>query len=122
MKLNLTIKATKNYQTVELTAENMDLTNFDSDRNWLIMKAQEALEIMVPGENYSQKPAQIVTYTDSVPTQKTEYQAATQPKGAPASQKQINFLRSLGYQDDVTDLSVTEANNLIKQLKPRNIK
>lgn len=116
MKLNLTIKTTKNYQTVELSATDIEVSKYPETKDWLIREANIAINQLVPGENFSQKP-QTVVYEDSVPTQITDYKPATQPKGALASQKQINFLRSLGYQGDVSELSVSEANNLIKQLK-----
>ena len=105
MKLNLTIKAIKNYQTVELTAENMDFGNFYNDRDWMVSQAVETLNKLVPEDG------EIVTTTN------TNYKAATQLKGASASQKQVNFLRALGYTEDVSNMSVTEANYLIKQLK-----
>lgn len=116
MKLNLTVKTTKNYQTIELSATDIEVSKYPQTKDWLIREAQNAINQLVPGENFSQKP-QTVVYEDAVPTQKTDYQPGTQPKGALASQKQINFLRSLGYRDEVEGLSVSEANDLIKKLK-----
>ena len=38
-------------------------------------------------------------------------------RGAKASQKQINFIRMLGYTGVVDDFTVGDANDLIKKLK-----
>ena len=112
MKLNLTVKTTKNYQTIELSATDIEVGKYPETKAWLIKEAQNAINQLVPGENITQMP--------SVQTTKTNYQPMSQPKGALASQKQINFLRSLGYTGPVDNLSVTEANDLIKQLKTNN--
>lgn len=118
MKLNLTVKTTKNYQTIELGATDIEVSKYPEIKSWLIREAQAAINELVPGENYSQKP-QTVIYEDTIPTQQTGYQPATEHKGAVASQKQINFLRALGYNGDTTNLSVSEANDLIKQMKTK---
>ena len=118
MKLNLTVKTTKNYQTIELSATDIEVSKYPETKAWLIREAQSAINQLVPGENFSQKPS-VVVYEESVPTQITDYEPATQHKGALASQKQINFLRALGYTGDTTNLSVSEANELIKQHKTK---
>ena len=119
MKLNLTVKTTKNYQTIELGATDIEVSKYPETKMWLIREAQFAINELVPGENYSQKPVQTVIYEDQVATQITDYEPASQHKGAMASQKQINFLRALGYTGDTTNLSVSEANDLIKQMKTK---
>ena len=119
MKLNLTVKTTKNYQTIELGATDIEVSKYPETKAWLIREAQTAINQLVPGENFSQKPVQTVVYEDQVATQITDYEPATQHKGALASQKQINFLRALGYTGDTTNLSVSEANDLIKQHKTK---
>lgn len=118
MKLNLTVKTTKNYQTIELSAADIEVSKYPETKTWLIREAQVAINQLVPGENFSQKPS-VVVYEDKVETQTTDYEPATQHKGAMASQKQINFLRALGYNGDTTNLSVSEANELIKQMKTK---
>ena len=117
MKLNLTVKTTKNYQTIEISATDIEVGKYPDVKHWLIKEAQTAIDELVPGENVTQKP-QTRVY-DSVPTQQTNYQPMQNSKGALASQKQINFLRSLGYTGDASNMSVTEANDLIKQLKTK---
>lgn len=117
MKLNLTVKTTKNYQTIEISATDIETAKYTDTKMWLIKEAQQLIDVLVPGENITQKP-QTRVY-DSVPTQQTNYQPMQNSKGALASQKQINFLRSLGYNGDASNLSVTEANDLIKQLKTK---
>lgn len=101
MKLNLIIKTTKNYQTVELSATDIEVSKYPETKMWLIREAQFAINELVPGENVSQMATQVVP------------QAPAQPKAVPASPKQINLLHTLGYTGPTDNLTVVEASTLI---------
>ena len=100
MNLSLTIKTTKNYQTVELTANNIEIGKYPETKMWLIREAQFAINELVPGENVTQT-------TQVIP------QIPAQPKAVPASPKQINLLHTLGYTGSTDNLTVVEASTLI---------
>ena len=104
-KINLTIRLTKNYQTVEIGATDIDPVKYYDTEDWLLKNAQVCLNRIVPEEGEVKEQYQ------------SNYREVQNPKGATASQKQVNFLRKLGYAGDVTQLSVTEANDIIKKLK-----
>lgn len=104
MKLNLTIKATKNYQTVEISATDIEVSKYVETKQWLIKEAQNAINEFVPGENTTQRV--------------NTHQPAQRVKPvAPISQKQIDYLMKLGYNGDVLSLTASEASNLIDRIK-----
>ena len=104
-KINLTIKLSRNYQTVELGATDIDPAKYYDTENWIIKNAHQCLDQIAPGNGEIKEEYQ------------SNYKEVQNPKGAIASQKQVNFLRKLGYTGDVTHLSVTEANEIIRTLK-----
>lgn len=106
MEINLTIKGIKNNQIVELQLNDVDYDNYLLHQEWATDAVKMALDKLAP-EDVSE------------PVVTSNYKPVTNPKGAMASQKQINFLHVLGYNGDCTNLSVTEANALIERLKTR---
>lgn len=104
MKLNISIETKKNDQIIKLAITDMSPSSFEADVAWGIEQAKKAINLLAPGEG-------------QVETSVSNYQPGTQTKGALASQKQINFIRALGYTEEIENMSVTEANELIKQLK-----
>ena len=106
MKLNLTIKATKNYQTVEISATDIEVAKYTDTKNWLIKEAQNAIEQFVPGDNYTQRQSQQVS----------------RPRERMASEKQINYLKRLfpNQNIDYSNMTAREASSLIDQYKKPN--
>ena len=104
MKLNLTVKTTKNYQTIELGATDIEIAKYKDTSDWLIKESKNLINKLVPDEG--------AIYQSS-------YQPATNLGGQLASQKQINYCRALGYDGDCNGLTITEVDKIIKELKAK---
>ena len=102
-KYNMTITLTKNGQTVQMGATDIELKGFIETETTLIKHGSTIINTLIPGE-------------DSTISNST-YTPVSNPGGAIASQKQVNFLHALGYGGDCSNLTVSQANDLIKEYK-----
>lgn len=100
MKLNFTVKATKNYQTIEISATEIEISKYPETKMWMMREAQICIDQFVPGENVTQ-----VT-TSGTPRRTVK----------PASEKQLSYLRRITNNDpniDFDNLTAREASDLL---------
>ena len=100
MKLNIKVKVhNQQNDTIEIEATDVEQGRILEIKNTLLRIAYEGA----------------MGHVTEAPS--LNYEPASDMRGAKASQKQINFIRMLGYTGEVDDFTVGDANDLIKKLK-----
>lgn len=100
MKLNIKVKIhNEQNDTIEIEATDVEQGRILEIKNTLLRIAYDGS----------------IGHATEAPS--LSYEPASDMRGAKASQKQINFIRMLGYTGVVDDFTVGDANDLIKKLK-----
>lgn len=106
MQYNLTIKTTKNYQSIEISATDIIPEDYEAVKMWLIDEAKLAINQLEPGENITQK-----INTSSTNT-KERYKAQTVKNGKMATENQKKFIKTFNPNYD-ENLTFDEASAMI---------
>lgn len=136
----INVKAVKAYQTVEMEMTVSNATNEEiaQVKAYLLNEAKIAVESLARDIESGSQPKPVAQIQTNRPVQQTQYQAPRvnqsvqnqgfnpQPRqqyqtNAPrkASEKQINYLRSFGWNGD-PNISWDQANQLLQQYKQAN--
>ena len=100
MKLNIKVKVhNQQNDTIEIEATDVEQGRILEIKNTLLRIAYEGA----------------MGYVTEAPS--LNYEPASDMRGAKASQKQINFIRMVGYTGVVDDFTVGDAKDFIKKLK-----
>ena len=132
----INVKAVKAYQTVEMemTVSNATNEEIDQVKAYLLNEAKIAVESLARDIESGSQPKPVAQTQNNRPMQQPQYQAPRvnqqpvqnqgfnprpqQYSNAPrrASEKQINYLHSFGWNGD-PNITWNEANTILQQLK-----